>query len=133
MKRKVILFACIMVLVFCAFVISYAEDEQGSGYAYEPDKVTYDNTPMSKLNRGVVNVATFWAEIPADVAKVSKEKDPLAGCTLGVAQGTFNAIVRGFTGVFDAVTFFAPPYNKPMMKPEYAVNRADDNIREYLW
>lgn len=134
MKRKAILFVCIMILVFCVFAISYAdEQEQGTSYGYEPDKVSYDNSPMNKLDRGVVNTATFWAEIPADIAKVSKEKDPFAGCTLGVVQGTFNAIVRGFTGVFDMVTFFAPPYNKPLMKPEYAINRADEKIREYLW
>jgi putative exosortase-associated protein (TIGR04073 family) len=134
MKLKAILFLCIMIAVFCAFALSYADDGgQSTGYGYEPDKAAYDNTPMSKLNRGAVNSATFWAEIPADVAKVSKEKDPVAGCTLGVMQGTFNAVVRGFTGLFDVVTFFAPPYNKPLMKPEYAVNRADENIKEYLW
>lgn len=131
MKVKAILFACIMLVVFCIFAVSYADD--GQGYGYEPDKVSYDNSPMNKLDRGIANTATFWAELPADVCKVSREKDPLSGVTIGAVQGTFNAIVRGCTGIFDIVTFFAPPYNKPIMKPEYAINRADEQIKEYLW
>jgi len=31
------------------------------------------------------------------------------------------------------VTFFAPPYDKPLMEPEYAMKEADDNIKDYLW
>jgi len=48
-------------------------------------------------------------------------------------EGTITAVIRGFTGIFDALTFFAPPYDQPLMEPEYAINRADEELEDYLW
>lgn len=99
----------------------------------DADTINYENTALNKLGRGVINTATAWAEIPAEVCKVSRERDPFLGATLGVVEGTITGVIRGVSGLIDAFTFFMPPYDKPMMKPEYALNHADEQFKEYLW
>ena len=78
-------------------------------------------------------MATFWMELPAEVAKVAKEQDPAAGVTVGTVNGTVTSAVRCFTGIYDTATFFFPSYTKPAMQPEYAWKAADDKIRALLW
>lgn len=97
------------------------------------DKIPYQETPLNKLDRGIINGATFWTELPAEVAKVSKEQNPAMGATIGVVQGTITSAIRAGTAVFDTLTFLIPPYNKPVMKPEYAINRADAKMKELFW
>lgn len=88
---------------------------------------TYGKTPFNKLTRGVFNMSTFYFEIPAGVMRVSKEKNnAFIGGTVGVAQGFFSCILRAVTGVFDTATFIIPPYNKPIMDPEYAVQSLEE-------
>ncbi|MDD4953429.1 MAG: exosortase system-associated protein, TIGR04073 family [Candidatus Omnitrophica bacterium] len=97
------------------------------------DDIAYENSPINKLGRGTINTATCWAEVPARVFEVSNRHDPLTGFTLGTVEGVFTGIFRGLTGIFDAVTFIIPPYDEPIMQPEYALTRADREIKEYLW
>jgi putative exosortase-associated protein (TIGR04073 family) len=136
----VIALISIMPLVFSA----YAQIEDGEadyiemgGIARLPvidaDEIPYGSKPINKLDRGIVNSATFWLEIPAEVAKVSKEQNPLMGATVGVVHGLVTSVVRAGSAAFDTVTFFVPPYDKPVMKPEYALNRADDKMTELFW
>jgi len=103
------------------------------GYSIDNNNINYENSPVNKLGRGLINTATCWAEVPASVARVSEQTDPFVGTTLGAVEGVFTGILRGITGLFEAVTFVIPPYNKPIMEPEYALKSADDNLREYLW
>jgi putative exosortase-associated protein (TIGR04073 family) len=110
----------------------YAADEE-LAFEFDTADINYQNTPVNKFGRGVVNTATCWAEIPGEFFRVSNQSDPSIGLTLGVMQGTINAILRGAVGIFDTLTFFIPPYNKPEMKPEYALQSADKSFREYLW
>jgi putative exosortase-associated protein (TIGR04073 family) len=111
--------------------VARAEDEESS--SFDTADIQYQNSPVNKLGRGLVNTATCWAEIPGEFARVSNETNPAIGLTLGFAQGTINAIIRGAVGILDTLTFFAPPYDKPLMQPEYALVSADENLREYLW
>jgi putative exosortase-associated protein (TIGR04073 family) len=101
--------------------------------AVETENIQYDKTPINKLGRGLINTGTFWAEVPAQAFKVTNERDPLMGATLGVAEGLFTGLLRGLSGIYDTLTFILPPYDKPMMKPDYALKNADDRIKEYLW
>lgn len=136
MKKTLRIF-CIAILVLSILTNAGAEEAEikvtDQSYAIDTDNIQYENSPVNKLGRGVINTATCWAEVPAAVAKVSKDSDPALGCTLGVVEGVFNGILRGITGIFDAVTFVIPPYNKPIMEPEYALKSADQKMREYLW
>ncbi|MDD5431880.1 MAG: exosortase system-associated protein, TIGR04073 family [Candidatus Omnitrophica bacterium] len=136
MKKIFCVFAGLILIFTFTSICSAEETESGTDnqqYVYNTDEVNFDKTPANKLGRGVINTATCWAEVPAEVMKMSKEKDPVVGCTLGLAVGIFNGLVRGVTGLYDAVTFVAPPYDKPIMKPEYSLKNADDKMREYLW
>jgi putative exosortase-associated protein (TIGR04073 family) len=99
----------------------------------DADKIPYEKRPINKLNRGVINGVTFWTELPAGVAKVSSEQNLAMGVTVGVVQGAITSVARAGTALFDTVTFFIPPYDKPVMKPEYALNHADDKMRELFW
>jgi putative exosortase-associated protein (TIGR04073 family) len=101
--------------------------------AFNLEEINYENSAVNKLGRGLINTATFWVEIPGRVAQVSAEENPLLGVTLGGAEGTFNALVRGVSGVFDTVTCAFPPYDQPVVLPEYALKSADQHLTEWLW
>lgn len=135
--KKILLFSweIILVLVFSANI--YAQNSKAAGGGenssalIDTRDMRYEKTPLNKLGRGIINTLTCWAEIPAEAYKVSQDKDPLTGCTLGVVEGFFTAMLRGLTGIFDAVTFIIPPYDKPLMKPEYALTSAFEKFREH--
>ena len=142
--KKIILVICALISVMPLALNAYAQADDGEAeYVYfgdikrlpvvDADKIPYGTKAINKLDRGVINSATFWLEIPAEVAKVSKEQNPLMGVTVGVVHGAITSVVRAGTALFDTLTFFAPPYDKPIMKPEYALNRADEKIKDYLW
>ncbi len=138
--KMVILVLCVMVLMLGIVSVSYCEEEadgytviKGPAYQVDRDQIPYKTEPINKLERGIINIATFWLEIPAEVAKISKEQDPAAGMTVGLVDGTVTSVVRGFTGIYDASTFMMPSYSKPAMKPEYAWKAADDKLRALFW
>ena len=133
MRKKalvVILLLLIGLLPGTVFCQEYRGDYRRS---LDRDEINYQNSPVNKLGRGAVNTVTCWAEIPSEVIRVTQEKDPLAGATLGLVEGTLTGIVRGITGIADMLTFFAPPYDKPYMKPEYPLVGLAKKMKEYLW
>ncbi len=138
--KKVMLLALAFVFIIGLFAISFAAVDPESlsngplpGFQLDRDEIAYNQTPINKLERGIINMATFWLELPAEVAKVSKEQDPAAGATVGVVNGVCTSAVRGATAIYDTATFFVPSYTKPAIKPEYAWKAADDKIRALFW
>lgn len=73
----------------------------------------------TKLRRGLANFATGWVEIPVSMDKSIKESNPVFGVFVGAVKGTVKGIVRTASGVFDAVTFPIPPYDKTWVSPEF--------------
>ena len=132
MKNKAILVVLVVMGILVLAVNVYASEQAAQDSSIQINKVNYDNTALNKLGRGLINTGTCWAEIPASILKVSKEKDPLTGTTLGTAEGAVNCVLRGLTGIFETVTFILPPYNKPLMRPEYALPAADQAMKDYL-
>ncbi len=143
MKKNIIL-----ILVFVSFFSLFLDtdvqaDYEGDEYieigaitrlpVVDIDKIPYSKRAINKLDRGVVNGATFLLEIPAEVAKVSREQNPLMGITVGTAHGLVASVVRAGSAAFDTLTFFVAPYDKPIVKPEYALNRADREMKELFW
>ncbi|MCX5681463.1 MAG: exosortase system-associated protein, TIGR04073 family [Candidatus Omnitrophica bacterium] len=144
--KKAYLIACSMMFVLLSMSSAYSIDtidlgaspeEIAARKAKEAEKPalintadmskTYGKTPFNKLTRGVFNMSTFYFEIPAGAMRVAKEKDNyFIGGTVGTAQGFFACILRAVTGVFDTVTFIIPPYNRPVMNPEYAVQSLEE-------
>jgi len=139
--KNLILILSVLGLIFGSLAIGYCYEngvEEDYTFTSPPvqfdrDDISYANTPVNKLERGVINMATFWLEIPTEVAKVSAEQDPAAGFTVGMANGVLTSAVRGVTALYDTATFAVPSYTKPMMKPEYAWQAADEKIKAWLW
>lgn len=126
MKKALFLF-CAFALVLTLAIDVFAEEAKTGestkdSPAIETQDMRYPKSPFNKLGRGALNTATCWLEVPAEVCRVSADKGPIAGYTLGLAEGFFTTLLRGATGIFDAVTFLIPPYNRPLMQPEYAVD-----------
>lgn len=82
---------------------------------------TYMSGMWRKLGRGIANVATFPLEIPRTSSIVGRSEGGLAAWTAGTLQGAWRGLVRGATGVFEIVTFYAeiPEGFEPLFKPEY--------------
>jgi putative exosortase-associated protein (TIGR04073 family) len=141
--RNLILVLGVLALIFGSLAIGYCQDDPADGVydvtfasppvEFDRDEISFANSPINKLERGVVNMATFWMELPAEIAKVSKEQDPAAGFTVGMVNGIIISAVRGATAIYDTATFPVASYTKPMMKPEYAWQAADEKIKAWLW
>lgn len=134
MKRSLLVIGLVG-LIICWGTTLYAaiDDGEREQPGINADEMSLENTPVNKFERGAINTVTFWAEVPAAVCKVSQERDPVLGMTVGVVQGTVTAVARGVTGIVDMFTCAAPPYNKPSMHPEYALTHADNAIKSYFW
>jgi putative exosortase-associated protein (TIGR04073 family) len=116
-----------LVPVLCA-VFMLTNILAADSFAMDTRLMTLAKTPVNKLIRGLVNSLTFLVEIPASICDVTKRKGGLAGATLGVADGFFTSFMRLGTGLFDVVTCPIPPYDKPLLKPEYAIDSAVDKM-----
>jgi len=129
--RKAILICC--VLIFAVSLASAYAGHYRHKDVIDEEDFDYKDSPANKLGRGLINTATCWTEIPGEMARISNETDPLVGSTIGLFQGTFLALVRGLTGLYDTLTFAVPPYDEPVMEPEYGILRADEELKDYLW
>lgn len=124
-KALFVFFALISVLILNVGVFAQETKTAGTSAncaAVDTDDMRYGKSPFNKLGRGAINTATCWLEVPAEVCRVTAEKNALVGYTLGLTEGFFTTLLRGFTGIFDVATFIIPPYNKPLMQPEYAMD-----------
>jgi len=95
------------------------------GYAAQkavaPDDAAaaHDATAGTKLGNGLGNALTGWMEVPRKMSEVSTEKDAFAGITIGTLTGAVHGIGRTAAGVLDTASFVDPPYDKPIMQPNY--------------
>ena len=81
------------------------------------------DTPAEKFGDGVINTVTAWTDIPRDVADVSEQDNVFWGMTYGLGQGLASGFTRGVAGVADVATCPVSPYNEPSVKPEYKVDK----------
>ena len=143
MRNKTVLFAVLVatVTLFASFslyaqpmqeVIPPATASLTKGYQVSPDFIKtinlppetgYANTPASRGGDGMINVATCWTDIPREVVEVTKEDNAFMGATVGLGDGILTGISRGISGAYQVATFAIPPYDDPIMQPEYKVNR----------
>ena len=69
----------------------------------------YDGSgPLTKLGRGIANVAFGPLEILIRPYDVAQDKGAIASLTYGVFRGLFFVIAREVVGVVDIATFFMP-------------------------
>jgi len=88
------------------------------GYAAEKADAP-DATAGTKLGNGLGNALTGWMEIPRKISEVSNERDAFAGITIGTLTGAVYGVGRTAAGVLDTATFVVPPYDSPIMEPNY--------------
>lgn len=89
------------------------------------DKEYYTDSPVSKGSDGFINATTSWSDIPAEVAQTSADENILAGLTLGFGKGLASALTRGAAGIVDMTTCAFPPYDKPLVEPQYSVQNPE--------
>ncbi|MFH0762517.1 MAG: exosortase system-associated protein, TIGR04073 family [Candidatus Omnitrophota bacterium] len=85
------------------------------------DYIYYNDSPVAKGSDGVINAATFWAEVPQEVYDTTADSNILNGITFGFARGLIYGFGRGIAGVVDTVTCIVPPYDEPLVEPQYKV------------
>ena len=78
-----------------------------------PDKA------VSKLGRGLVNVATGWFELPMQIGSGMSESGSVQGFFIGLGKGAVFTVLREAAGVYDTATFLFPIPSDyaPLMQP----------------
>ena len=112
--------------------ISPSKPDQPAVNNLNVKQAAYEGTPVEKMGDGVMNVATSWADVPAKIAEVSERDNLFLGVTLGFGEGIVEGLARGASGVADTATFGMPPYDKPLMRPEYKVENTDKPFKVNL-
>lgn len=87
-----------------------------------PDDIYYNSSPVTKGSDGLINVTTFWAEVPKEIYDTTADSNILNGLTFGFARGLIYGFGRGTAGVIDTTTCVVPPYDDPIVEPQYKVN-----------
>ena len=93
--------------------------------AVNQDKEIYTNCPISKAGDGAINAVSAWVDIPTEVAYQTQDTNIILGLTVGLGKGLVSGVTREAAGIVDVTTCAFPPYDKPLMEPEYAVNHPD--------
>lgn len=147
---KVILFVCTTVTLVLLAATVYAQTQQAVSLSafYRTPLEPELNSLLENMNEeesedsdfwsdkmvlGVINTITSWTEIPKGVLAVSGEQNLVAGFTLGFGKGVVSGLARGASGVFDMTTFGIPPYNKPVMLPEYKLKNPEQGLEIALF
>jgi len=89
------------------------------GYAAAEKAAAPEATAVTKLGNGLGNTLTGWMEVPRKISEISTEQNAFAGITIGTLQGAVYGLGRTAAGVVDTATFVVPPYDKPIMEPNY--------------
>jgi len=89
----------------------------------------YYDSPAEKMGNGFLNTATAWVDIPYEMARVSSESNIVAGLTVGLGEGVISGFARGVSGVADMATFGVPPYDKPLMEPDYKADNPQKELK----
>jgi putative exosortase-associated protein (TIGR04073 family) len=78
-------------------------------------------TAARKVGRGLAGMTCGFLEVPGNIVKVSDEKGPAWGFTLGFAEGLGRLVVRELVGVYEFLSapFPLPPGFQPILKPEF--------------
>lgn len=110
--------AAIIILLLVVFSISgasfFSEAQTASG---KEESVSVAG-PSDKAERGFMNAAFGWTEIPKRIVNKTKESNPVSGLLIGAWQGTCKAFARTASGVSDLATFPMGRYDKPAILPD---------------
>jgi len=88
-------------------------------------KQAYANSPISKAGDGVLNAVSAWVDIPEGISDEAVNTNIFLGLTIGLGKGLADGVKREVAGIADFATCGFPPYDKPLVAPEYEVNHPD--------
>ncbi|MFA5096237.1 MAG: exosortase system-associated protein, TIGR04073 family [Candidatus Omnitrophota bacterium] len=91
------------------------------------DAQIYNDCPIRKAGDGAMNALSSWTDIPTEVAYQTQDSNILLGLTVGLGRGIVFGVARGTAGLVDVGTSPFPPYDKPLMEPEYTVKNPDQD------
>lgn len=74
-------------------------------------------TPVTKLGRGIGNIAFGITEIPDTMKKVQRIDGTKAAWSSGLTEGAWRTVKRVGYGAFEVVTFPAPVYKGTYRQP----------------
>lgn len=138
--KKLIIAVLMFTAVLSAAAISYAQTAEATGmtavslknfnnYINAPlagdlgninlDESAYANSPAEKAGKGAINTATAWTDIPKQITQVTDQSNMFIGLTVGFTKGLATGLARTVAGVYQIATGPIPPYDKPLVKPEY--------------
>jgi len=124
MKRIwIMFFALLVVLSFSATMFAANMPVKKSGKEKKGTTTSeYPMGPYQKAERGVINIALGWTEVPKCIVEVSNaSNNPIRGLIVVTLGGLCKAVARTFSGIIDVATFPFGRYDKPMMMPDVNV------------
>ena len=84
--------------------------------------ISYADSPIRKLGRGLANVATCVLEVPIRINEANEESGPIAAITWGVVNGLYRTCLRAVVGIYEVGTFIIPypaHYEPIITDPEF--------------
>ena len=81
-----------------------------------------EDGPLTKLNRGVMNICDAVVEIPGSIVRETQKNGFYSGITKGTLTGVVAMPIRTLVGVFEVATFpvAIPRDYKPIMpEPQF--------------
>ena len=100
--KKVI--AIMVVLMLLAANVAFAADAPTA----TATAAATENTAMTKLGRGLMNVVAAIFEIPTTMMQQGEADGVGAAVTKGPVLGIVNTVVRALVGVYEVATFPVP-------------------------
>ena len=103
------------IVLALAFFLAFATQLHAADIASE-------GTPVRKLQRGFLNIALSPIEISRELDSEKKVDSFIPSWIIGIGRGSFYAVGRALTGVYEILTFpFAVPAGyEPIVQPEFA-------------
>lgn len=84
--------------------------------------------PITKLGRGLCNMATFPLEFPEQISRTNRSDGPFAASTVGILKGLGWMVGRACIGVYETATFMLPfpkDYKPILVDPEYFLENSN--------
>ncbi|MBD3425945.1 MAG: exosortase system-associated protein, TIGR04073 family [Candidatus Omnitrophica bacterium] len=126
-KFLTVFFLAILVLsiTFTAFAADMPEKTEMKRMPASSAKTPsgYPAGPIQKAERGFMNLAFGWSEIPRGVVDKTKASNPITGLLVGGWQGVCRAFARTVSGAADLATFPIGGYEEPAVLPDMPAAR----------
>ena len=118
--KKFLTVLALVIFVFSIPASAFSADMpvQPAQKGMSAKRSTYPAGPIQKAERGFINAAFGWTEIPKRIVDKTKESNPIKGLLLGTWQGTCRAFARTASGLSELATFPIGRYDKPHVLPD---------------